>query len=184
MAQQLTWEKPQAENVQPKAKSSGIERFKFLIGGLLILGAVGYLLFSSTMSGARFFITVDDIVTDPAYVGETVRLSGAVVGESIEYDSENLTLAFTISHIPTEFDDLATALHESVSDPTQSRIPVFMEDEVKPDLLQHEAQAIMTGTLGADGVFYADELLLKCPSRFEENLPEGVTHPEVVTDAG
>ena len=38
-----------------------------------------------------------------------------------------------------------------------------------PDLLQHEAQAIMTGRLGDDGVFYADELLLKCPSRYEES---------------
>lgn len=184
MEQQLTWEKPTVEVGQSKAKSGGIERFKFLIGGLLILGAVGYLLISSTMSGARFFITVDDITTDPAYVGETVRLSGAVIGETIEYDSENLTLSFTISHIPTEFEDLALALHESTSDPTMARVSVFMEDEVKPDLLQHEAQAIMTGTLGPDGVFYADELLLKCPSRFEENMPEGVTHPEVVTDAG
>jgi len=31
----------------------------------------------------------------------------------------------------------------------------------KPDLLKDEAQAIVTGKLGEDGVFYADELLLK-----------------------
>ena len=44
-----------------------------------------------------------------------------------------------------------------------------------PDLLQHEAQAILTGALGVDGVFYASELLLKCPSRFEESTgPEGL----------
>ena len=49
-----------------------------------------------------------------------------------------------------------------------------MEGEVKPDLLQHEAQAIMTGVVGEDGVFYATELLLKCPSRYEEGVPEQV----------
>jgi cytochrome c-type biogenesis protein CcmE len=40
-----------------------------------------------------------------------------------------------------------------------------------PDLLRHEAQAIVTGRVGADGVFEADELLLKCPTRYEEEVP-------------
>jgi cytochrome c-type biogenesis protein CcmE len=38
-------------------------------------------------------------------------------------------------------------------------------------LLRDEAQAIMTGKMGADGVFYATELNLKCPTRFEEAQP-------------
>jgi cytochrome c-type biogenesis protein CcmE len=42
----------------------------------------------------------------------------------------------------------------------------------KPDLLRNEAQAIMTGHLGEDGIFYAEELLLKCPTRYEEAVPE------------
>ena len=29
----------------------------------------------------------------------------------------------------------------------------------------------MTGSLGSDGIFYANELLLKCPSRYEDSLP-------------
>ena len=45
---------------------------------------------------------------------------------------------------------------------------------VKPDLLRDEAQAIMTGKLGADGVFYADELLLKCPTKYEDAVPDQV----------
>jgi cytochrome c-type biogenesis protein CcmE len=43
---------------------------------------------------------------------------------------------------------------------------------VKPDLLRNEAQAIVTGSVGADGVFHAEELLLKCPTRYEEAVPE------------
>ena len=41
------------------------------------------------------------------------------------------------------------------------------------DLLAHEVEAIVSGKLGADGVFYADEngLLLRCPTRYEEALP-------------
>ena len=45
---------------------------------------------------------------------------------------------------------------------------------VKPDLLRNEAQAIMTGRLGQDGKFYADELLLKCPTKYEEAVPQQV----------
>ncbi len=41
----------------------------------------------------------------------------------------------------------------------------------KPDLLRNEAQAIMTGHLGEDGIFYAEELLLKCPTKYEEAVP-------------
>ncbi|MCX7939593.1 MAG: cytochrome c maturation protein CcmE, partial [Thermoflexales bacterium] len=45
----------------------------------------------------------------------------------------------------------------------------------KPDTLVHEASAIVTGKLGADGKFYAantpDSLLLQCPTKYE-NQPE------------
>jgi len=58
-----------------------------------------------------------------------------------------------------------------VMDPGRSRIKVVYVG-VKPDLLRNEAQAIMTGHIGNDGVFYAEELLLKCPTRYEEAVPE------------
>jgi hypothetical protein len=41
----------------------------------------------------------------------------------------------------------------------------------KPDLLQHEAQAIAEGKLNPDGTFVASNLLLKCPTRYEDQLP-------------
>jgi cytochrome c-type biogenesis protein CcmE len=49
--------------------------------------------------------------------------------------------------------------------------------DVKPDLLQDEAQAIVRGQLKEDGRFYADELLLKCPTRYEEDVPGQVEGP-------
>ena len=52
---------------------------------------------------------------------------------------------------------------------------VVVYDEAMPDLLQHEAQAILTGAIDGDGLFTASELLLKCPSRFEEESPEGLS---------
>jgi len=171
---EIAWEKPKQIDKPKRGLSS--ERAKFLIGGGLILAAVIYLLVSGTMQGARYFITVDEVMSDTSYVGQTVRVSGAVVGESIEYDSENATISFTIVNIPTEFDDLATALHDALQDPNATRMDVIVLDEALPDLLQHEAQAILTGELGVDGTFNASELLLKCPSRFEESSPEGLSN--------
>jgi cytochrome c-type biogenesis protein CcmE len=42
----------------------------------------------------------------------------------------------------------------------------------KPDLLKNEAQAILSGTVNADGSFTATEVLLKCPTKYEEAVPE------------
>jgi len=58
-----------------------------------------------------------------------------------------------------------------VMDPSRARMKVIYVG-VKPDLLRNEAQAILTGHLGVDGIFYADELLLKCPTRYEQAVPE------------
>jgi cytochrome c-type biogenesis protein CcmE len=62
-------------------------------------------------------------------------------------------------------------LEDAVADPTRTRLQVVVEGQAKPDLLRNEAQAIMTGRIGEDGVFHATELLLKCPTKYEEAVP-------------
>ena len=166
-----TWEKPRIVAAPTRTRS---EYLKFLVGGALMLVAVVYLIISGTTSGARYFITIDELINNPDYVGKTVRMSGAVIGDTINYDRSALSLDFTVAHIPVESSNLALTLHEAVTDSTAARLPVHLDNEVMPDLLQNEAQAILTGTLGADGVFYATELLLKCPSRYEESVPNQV----------
>lgn len=153
-------------------------RTKFLIGGLLIVAAVVYLIFSSTRANAQFFLTVDEIEQRSAEIGDReLRVSGAVIGDSIAYDPNSLTLEFTVAHVPGENKEieaqggLAQVLHEAVIDPSRTRLQVVYNG-VKPDLLRNEAQAIMTGHMGSDGKFYAEELLLKCPTKYEEAVPE------------
>ncbi len=165
---EMTWEKSGLPAAS--VRTSG-EHLKFLIGGLLLLGAVVFLIVSGTMNGARYFITIDELVNNAEYMGKTVRITGAVVGDTIVYDGSSLILDFTIAHIPAETSSLALALHNAVNDPSAARLPVHVEGQVMPDLLQHEAQAILSGQLGSDGVFYATEVQLKCPSRYEESVP-------------
>jgi cytochrome c-type biogenesis protein CcmE len=165
------------QEMQPGPRAASGGRVKFLIGGLLIVVAVVYLIGSSTQAAAQYYLTVDELAQKGSAVqGRDLKLAGAVDGDSITYDPKTLTLGFTIAHVPGDMDEidqsggLAEALHQAVSDPAARRLQVVYVGP-KPDLLRNEAQAIVTGRLGEDGVFYADELLLKCPTRYEEEVP-------------
>jgi cytochrome c-type biogenesis protein CcmE len=153
-------------------------KIKFLIGGLVIAGAVVFLIVSSMQDSAQFFMTVDELSAKSSVVGDrNVTVSGAVIGDTIAYDPQSLTLQFTVANVPGDVAEiekeggLAEVLHQAVADPTRSRLKVVYQG-AKPDLLRNEAQAIMTGHIGADGVFYASELLLKCPTKYEEAVPQ------------
>ncbi len=155
-----------------------MQRMKFVIGGVLILAAVIFLIVTSTQSTAEYFLTVDEVSAKGVQVvNKSVRLSGAVIGETITYDPSTLTLTFDVAHVPGDqalIEDeggLAEVLHAAVTDPSRARVKVVYVGP-KPDLLRNEAQAIMTGQMKSDGNFYADELLLKCPTRYEEAVPE------------
>jgi len=157
-----------------------MQRSKFIIGGLLILAAVVYLIASSTQASAEYFMTIDEVkAQESEIVGKSLRISGAVIGDTINYDPDTLTLTFDVAHVTGDNDEiesnggLAQVLHDATVDPSRSRLEVKYNGPV-PDLLQNEAQAIMTGHIESDGIFYADELLLKCPTKYEEAVPEQV----------
>ncbi len=167
----------QADRSAAPARSKG--NTKFLVGGLILLAAVIYLIVSNLLTQQEYFMTINELMErQDQLVGRSARISGVVLGDTIEYDGYELS--FVIAHIPdsaAEIEDeggLAEVLHAAANDPNTARVRVVMYNEPKPDLLQHEAQAIITGELGEDGVFYADELLLKCPTRYEEAVPEQV----------
>ncbi|HLA98868.1 MAG TPA: cytochrome c maturation protein CcmE [Anaerolineales bacterium] len=117
-------------------------RAKFIFGGLLIVAAIIYLIISSTQASAQYFLTIEELMAKGDSVADRqLRVSGAVIGDSIQYDPQTMTLTFTIAHLPGDNKEI-------------------------------EAQAIVTGRMGADGVFQAEELLLKCPTKYEEAVPE------------
>jgi cytochrome c-type biogenesis protein CcmE len=151
---------------------------KFFMGGALILAAVVYLIASSTQANAEYFMTVDELIADGDDIyGKSLRLSGAVIGDTVQYDPETLTLTFEIAHVTGDNKEierqggLALVLFQAVNDPTRQRVKIQYVGP-KPDLLRSEAQAIVTGKLNEDGVFIAEELLLKCPTRYDEAVPE------------
>ena len=85
---------------------------------------------------------------------------------------ENIRLTIDNKQIEAQ-GGLATVLHAAVTDPSRTRMEVVYSGP-KPDLLRDEAQAIVTGHIDANNVFYADELLLKCPTKYEEAVPSQI----------
>jgi cytochrome c-type biogenesis protein CcmE len=158
------------------ADASGT-RLKFFIGGFLIVVAIAYLIIASTKATAQYFMTVDELIASGGgTLDRDAKISGVVIGDTITYDIKTLTLRFTIVNVPADLDEinaaggLAEVLRQAVTDPSATRLEVVYIGP-RPDLLRHEAQAIITGRLGEDGLFHADELLLKCPTRYESDIP-------------
>ncbi len=155
---------------------------KFLIGGLVIIAAIVYLIVTTMQSTQQYFYTIAEMQAKGGdAVGRSLRVSGAVLGNTIQADPNTLQITFEMANISNDAEDLeaagglAEALHTAATDPSAPRVTVVYVG-ARPDLLKNEAQAIVTGKLGADGVFYADELLLKCPTRYEEANPERVSN--------
>ena len=165
------------ENALP-ARRAAPGRLKFLIGGLLIIAAIVYLIVTATQANSQYFLTIQELQSKgSALVGQDVRVSGAVIGDTIKYDPQTMTLSFSVANVPGDNrtidaqGGLAAVLHAAVVDPNRPRIQVIYKG-ARPDLLQNEAQAIMTGKIGADGIFTASDLLLKCPTRYQNALPK------------
>lgn len=149
---------------------------KFIIGGIILVVAVATLIFTSIKGAAQYYYTVQELLSGKAQQ-TNLRVSGAVIGDSIQYDMTNHELSFMIANIPGDNQEieaaggLAKVLHDAIIDPDAAKILVVYQGE-KPDMLKNEAQVIATGSLTDDEIFRAEELLLKCPSKYEDS-PQG-----------
>lgn len=161
-----------------------------VIATLLVVAAVVYLIVTSTGNTARYFLTIDELrAMGDGAAERNITIAGAVLGDTIAYDPAVPRVTFTVVQVPADPEEveraggLAQVLHAAVTDPNASRLEVVYA-EVKPDLLQHEAQAIVRGQLGSDGRFYADQVLLKCPSRYEEEIPDQTSRRAIESAEG
>ena len=151
---------------------------KLILGIVIIIAAVVYLIVSSTLSQSQYFLTVEELQSNQAeYVGKNVRMSGVVLGDTIAYDPQTLELTFQVAQIPgdhrviEQMGGMSVVLAQAAQDPTLPKMTIHYVGP-RPDLLKDEAQAIITGSLDENGVFQASELLLKCPSKYQSELPD------------
>ena len=166
------------ELIVRKMQNKKKPNLKLIIGGVIILAAVLYLIISSTMANANYFMTVSELLSQKQELsGKNIRMSGAIIGSTIEYDPQKMDLIFQVAEIPGDYKEidrrggLAKVLAEAVNDPTLPRLTIHYQGP-KPDLMKDEAQAIVTGSLDQNGIFQATELLMKCPSKYESSVPD------------
>lgn len=138
-------------------------RLKFVVGGVFLIGAIIFLVVNAMRGNTQLYKTVGEFYAEQnRLVGRDLRVGGWVIGDSIQYTQIDATSS------RLEFD-----IVDDIQNPGQ-RLHVVALNEPKPDLLQHEAQALVEGRAEANGVFMANPggLLLKCPTRYEEMEPE------------
>lgn len=135
----------------------GTINWRFVAGGLLLLSFVaflGYQMVSATTTTGAYYMTVGELMNEtPTIYGERVRVSGTVVEGSEDWNAKELTLKFTIA------------------DENGDQLPIVFYGP-RPDNFQRAASAIIEGELMNSGSFEAETLLLKCPSRYEEEPEE------------
>ncbi len=119
-------------------------RMPVVLLGVIVLGvffAVGYTMFTRSVV---YYKTPSEVLANP---GEHVRVSGTVVPGSIVTDVSAGTVSFIVT------DDMA-------------QVPILYEGPA-PDTLKDDAEAVAEGSLGPNGVFHADKLFARCPSKFQ-----------------
>ena len=141
------------EGAPAKAGRSG-KQVKFFAGGAIVVLVIAYLIFSSMRGATAQYVTTSE-AKSVGLANRMVRVSGVVVGETINWDAQALLLKFDLS------DDAG-------------RLPVVFKG-VRPDMFQDGATATVEGKVGADGVFQANQILLKCPSKYEAKATEQAT---------
>jgi len=134
-----------------KAPARGIVaggRLKFLVGAAIILVVLGWLIFSNIEGATAHYLTVEELLAQGPS-DQMVRVSGLVVGNTIDWDPQRLILRFEIAG-------------------EDGSLPVLYQG-VRPDMFQEGAQTVVEGRYASSGLFEASTLLLKCPSKYVED---------------
>lgn len=126
---------------------------RFLIGGLIILGALSYMVYGGMQEAMVYFVTPSELKAgERARADKFLRMGGMVAKGSMQKDLRNLTYRFDLT------DGTAT-------------FPVFFKG-VPPDLFTEGKGAVVEGRIGADGVFHATTIMAKHAEEYSPH-PDG-----------
>ena len=116
-------------------------RLGWIIGALAALGIAAALVLNAFRSNLVFFFTPTQIAAREAPQGRPFRVGGLVETGSLAREPNSLTVRFRVTD-------------------TAQTIPVTYTG-LLPDLFKEGKGVVAQGTLGADGVFHASEVLAK-----------------------
>jgi len=127
---------------------------KFMIGGLVVLGTSGWLMFTSIKETGQYYLTPSELSTrlktDPSFKGADVRVGARVVPGSIQRAPSGRQYDFRI----TDGTDTMTVVYKGIA----------------PDTFSDSSDVVVVG-FATEGTFQAGTLLAKCASRYENAAP-------------
>jgi len=127
-------------------EESGLRK-RYLIGGLIVCLAVGYMLYMSFGSSVTYYVTVSELLEQSSTENEQgIRVSGKIVEDSVDWNPEKIELKFAIAD-------------------EGSRLPVLYEGVI-PDAFTAGKDIVVEGKYNSEGIFHANNILLKCPSKY------------------
>jgi cytochrome c-type biogenesis protein CcmE len=126
---------------------------KFLLGAVVIVGAVSFLMIEGVRQTGVYFLTPTELhqktVTDPSFYDVGIKVGAKVVPGTIVRSADHRRIDFRISDGTTEY-------------------PVTFTGTV-PDTFTdaNDIEVVVEGRLQHDGVLHASDVLAKCGSRYE-----------------
>lgn len=127
--------------------------WRFLTGGLLIVAAIGWLMYVGIRETSAYYLTIEEFLPQrEAYAGEGLRVAGRVRAGTIEYDPKTLHLRFEIGAFEGD---------GTIGD----AVPVAFTG-IKPDMFAEGRDVIVEGRY-VDGGLHADKVMTSCPSKYE-----------------
>ena len=121
---------------------------------VLVVGlALGYMVYAAFPGNALFFMSVSEFMAkEDAQDGRIVRVSGKLVEGSFQREDNSTLSRFQLVDKDSEL-------------PTVNLQASY--DGVVPDLFFNpHSEIILQGSLRSNNEFYADSILVKCPSKF------------------
>ncbi len=141
----------------------GAKQSKFLIGALLIVGAVGYLIYTSIQETKVYYFTIDEFLLNQETLANTdVRVAGRVQDGSIQWDPAALNLTFRLTPIEPGTIPVG-ALPPGVAVSYQG---------ILPDMFAEGRDVIVEGLYTPDRQLVASTIMTSCPSKYEPEIEE------------
>ena len=140
------------ENLPPDSRIFNNKTRLLLIGVVLVL-ALGYLIYTAFPGNTLYYLTVDEFVADDqSKDGRSVRVVGKLIPDSFERVSLGGRPTTQANFILTENDQVMNATYIGTV----------------PDLFFNpHSDVVLEGSYGGDDVFHADTIIVKCPSKYE-----------------
>ena len=136
---------------------------KFLIGALLIVGAVGYLIYTSIQETKVYYFTIDEFLLKKATLANTdVRVAGRVQAGSIQWDPAALNLTFRLMPIEPGTIPVGTI-------PTGVLVSY---QGILPDMFAEGRDVIVEGLYTPEQQLVASTIMTSCPSKYEPEIAD------------